>query len=108
MKKTIIIILCFLITANVFADTTLENIELARINSVLNSVYPLIDAAQKQSDLNTRVKFHYDWLRQDIEEIQAGIAQKINNAPFLIPRTIKPLKNSFLTQQNSRTDGVFE
>ena len=109
--KITIMILSFLIStltvANIFADTKAENTELARINSVLNAVYPLIDAAQQKANPNTRIKFHYEWLKQDIQKIQAGITQKINNAP-IEPREIAPLKGNFLTQQNNRKDGGFE
>ena len=79
---------------SVFASLSQENAELSRINSVLNSIYPLIDAAQKQALPSERVHFHYDWLRRDIQSIQAGIAQKIN-APAIAPRVVKPLVTTF-------------
>ena len=102
-KKILIMLFLFWgFSINVLADTSIENIELARINSVLDSVYPLINAAQQQAELNSRLKFHYDWLKKDFQEIQAGIAQKINNAS-IEPRPVKPLKNSFIEQQNSKT-----
>jgi len=102
MKKTAIILLS-IFAISCYASTQLENVELARINSVLSSIYPLIDAAQKQAKPNTRVMFHYDWLKHDIQQIQAGIAQKINDGQ-IEPRVIKPLKQSFISQQNSRGD----
>lgn len=87
MKKIItLIILTF--CASAFAS---ENLELARINSILNSVYPLIDKAQKESVTQQRVRFHYSWLRADIRKIQAAIAQKINYVP-LEPSIIMPPK----------------
>lgn len=88
MKKTITLIFTLTFCANALAN---ENLELARINSILNSVYPLIDKAQKESEPNTRVKFHYNWLRADIEKIQAAIARKINYVP-LEPSIVMPLK----------------
>ena len=79
------------------ANTQQENAELSRINSVLNSVYPLIDAAQKQANPHVRVQFHYDWLRQDIESIQSGIAKKINAAP-IVPRAVTPLNTQLVKE----------
>ncbi len=89
---------------NAFADPFQENIELAQISNVLNAVYPLIAEAEKEADPNARVKFHYDWLQQDIQGIQSGIAQKINAAK-IEPRVVKPLKSSFITQQNVNRGG---
>lgn len=98
MKKTKIItaIILLLFCATIFAS---ENTELARINSILNSVYPLIAKAQKEAEPNSRIKFHYNWLQADIQRIQAGIAQKINYLP-LEPSIIIPPKNSYITKEN--------
>ena len=88
---------CLVMTASLYATPKKENIELARINSVLNSVFPLIDQAQKEAVPNERVHFHYDWLKKDIHDIQAGIAQKINT-PDLTPQVITPLRVSLSNQ----------
>ncbi len=82
-----------------FAGVEQESIDLARISNILDAVYPLIDDAQTQAQKNTRVKFRYDWLREDIQSIQAGIAQKINSKE-IEPRVVKPLNIKYVDQQN--------
>lgn len=88
--------LCFVSIS--YADSDIENVDLARIYSVLNSLAPLINEAESQQDKNDRVLFRYDWLRSDIESIKQGINQKLK--PLSIqPRSIAPLKGDYLTQQ---------
>jgi RAQPRD family integrative conjugative element protein len=94
--KAITAIILLLFSTNILAN---ENTDLARINSILNSVYPLIAKAQKEAHPNSRIKFHYNWLRSDIAKIQAGIARKIHHLPQK-PAIIIPLKKSYLTAAN--------
>ena len=77
------------------ATTPQENAELARINQLLSALYPLITTAQLQASKPARQQFNYAALRRDIQRIQAGIAQAINQAP-LDPRPVPPLINDFL------------
>jgi RAQPRD family integrative conjugative element protein len=100
INTTILIIIVILVLAASFADSVQEKTDLARISNVLNAVYPLIDNAQKQAVPDTRVMFHYDWLREDIQAIQAGIAEKINMSK-VEPRIVVPLKTQYVEQQNS-------
>lgn len=86
--------------SSVFADSTQENITLSRISNILNAVYPLIDKAQKESDKNKRIKFQYTWLKKDIQKIQSGIAQKINEKD-IEPRVVAPLSTKYIEQQNT-------
>lgn len=95
MKKVLIVFILTSFLGTVFADTVDERVELARINSVLNAVYPLIDAAQKAAPTNARETFHYDWLRSDIQSIQAGIAERINKTP-IEPRVVTLLKTHYV------------
>lgn len=95
MRRLLLFILLSSLITAIFADVKTENVELVRINSVLNAVYPLIDAAQKATLKNQRLIFHYDWLRHDIQAIQLGIAQKINQAPIQ-PRVIEPLRTHYV------------
>lgn len=108
MKKKLTVVTVIFIAAltfqGAFATVSQENAELSRINSVLNSVYPLIYAAQKQAISSERTHFRYDWLRKDIQNIQAGIAQKIN-APAISPRVVKPLNTQF-TQLQQKGDSL--
>lgn len=103
MKRMFILIvipLALMTSASGFADATQENITLSRISNILNAVYPLIDKAQKESDKNTRIKFQYTWLKKDIQKIQSGIAQKINEKD-IEPRVVSPLSTKYIEQQNS-------
>ena len=79
-----------------YAGITQEKVDLARINSVLNAVYPLIDQAEAEATPTEKRQFHYDWLRSDVAAMQAGIAEKINS-PRITPRIVAPLKTSFVT-----------
>ncbi len=78
-----------------FANTASENAELSRIVHILDSLNPIINAAEIQADSTTRIKFRYDWLRKDLASIRAGLAQKIN-LPQIEPRVVKPLKGDFV------------
>lgn len=79
----------------VLADTASENTELSRIIPILDSLSPLIHAAETQADPQARVKFRYDWLRQDLAKIRSGLVQKIQLPP-IEPRTVEPLKGDFV------------
>ena len=94
------VFLVLLLPAIVNADVVKENATLARINSLLNAVYPLIQQAQKQAPQNTRVSFNYSALKGDVQAIQDGIAQKINASQF-VPQKVKPLQTQYLVKQSS-------
>lgn len=95
MKKILMSFIIVYMACPVLADVQTENEQLARINSVLNAVYPLIAAAKNAAPKGQRVNFHYAWLENDIESIQAGIAQKINQTDVM-PRTVAPLKTQYV------------
>lgn len=78
-----------------FASLAQENLELARINSVLNATYPMIQAAKSAAPKDSRVQFNFEKLTHDIQAIQAGIAQQINHV-VLTPRVVKPLQTDFI------------
>lgn len=104
MKKRIkaaFIIFLTMGTYAVHANRTDENMALARINSLLNAVYPLIDDAQKASNPNQRIVFRYDRLRSDIQAIQQGIAERINEKIYT-PQNVPPLQTEFQTDQTRR------
>ena len=82
-----------------YADTSLENADLALVVQQLQAVYPLIAEAQRQADSNARTQFHYDWLREDLNTVIAGINQKLQ--PLSVePRSIKPIKGDYLTTRS--------
>ncbi len=97
--KIIMSLTVILLSPYLLADNAQEALTLARINNILNAVYPLINQAKNEADPNTRIKFRYDWLQSDIQEIQAGIAQKIN-ATQIEPRVIPSLQVHYIEQQN--------
>lgn len=84
-----------LVAPSLAADTDLENAALARIIAVLNSLTPLINSAEEQQDKTTRVQFHYEILRNDIDKIKQGITQKLQPEP-IEPRTIDPIQGDYL------------
>lgn len=95
MRRFTLAIILIAFAYPLLADVQTENSQLARINSVLNAVFPLIDAAEKAAPKHRRITFHYEWLRKDVQSIQAGIAQQINQGP-LEPRVIQPLTTDYI------------
>lgn len=92
--KFVCCISALLFVSTSFASVEKENIELSRINSVLNSIYPIINAAKKQAVPDERVQFQYSWLKRDIQQIQQGIARKVNT-PSVTPRVVNKLNTQF-------------
>ncbi len=84
-----------------YADTELEHTALARVLNVLDSLTPLINEAESQQEQHARLQFHYDWLRDDINQIKQGIEQKLKT-PCIEPRIIKPLKGDYLELQSKK------
>ena len=50
---------------------------------------------------NQRIVFHYDWLRSDINHIQDGINEKLNQTN-LAPRVIPPIKGDYQNAPSMR------
>lgn len=97
-KKIIYITTLFLFfsASQCHADTEIENEDLVRITRVLNSLTPLINEAEQQSDPNSRVVFNYDALRSDINKIKQGIQQKWNPTLTLDPKIVKPVDGDYI------------
>jgi RAQPRD family integrative conjugative element protein len=76
------------------ADSDGERTALAVLIHELESLAPLIDEAAAQADPDTRIRFQYDWLRQDLAHIRTGIAEHINT-PRAEPRKVPPLKGDY-------------
>jgi len=77
-----------------FADTDGERTALARITHELDALAPLIREAESQANPNDRIRFRYDWLRQDLLRIRQGIQQHID-VPRAEPRTFPPLRGDY-------------
>ena len=76
------------------ADADGERAALARISHELEAIQPLITEAASQANPDARIRFQYDWLRQDLIKIQNGIQAHID-APRSEPRTFPPLRGDY-------------
>ena len=76
------------------ADAEGEREQLARVIHELQAVEPLLRAAQSQADPDARVRFRYDWLRQDLERVRLGVQDHIR-APRAEPRSFPPLRGDY-------------
>ena len=83
-----------------FANTEQMHTTLARINTLLSQINPLINLAERQEDPNERVKFQFEVLRKDIADVQSGIAQALNRVSIQ-PRTVAPLSGDYLPSYSS-------
>ena len=76
------------------ADADSEREALARITHELEAIQPVITEAESQANPNARVRFQYDWLRQDLDRIRLGIQAHID-APRSEPRSFPPLRGDY-------------
>ena len=76
------------------ADADGERAALARIDHELQAIEPLITAASSQASPDARIRFQYDWLRQDVDRIRRGIQAHID-APRAEPRSFPPLRGDY-------------
>ena len=76
------------------ADANGEQAALARIHHELQAIEPLITEAASQANPDARIRFQYDWLRQDFERIRQGIQAHID-APRSEPRSFPPLRGDY-------------
>ena len=76
------------------ADADGERAALAQITHELQAIEPLITEAASQSNPDARIRFQYDWLRQDLDRIRLGIQAHID-APRSEPRTFPPLRSDY-------------
>ena len=76
------------------ADAEGEREQLARVIHELQAIEPLLRAAESQANPDARVRFRYDWLRQDLQRVRSGIQEHIN-APRAEPRSFPPLRGDY-------------
>ena len=76
------------------ADADGEREVLARIAHEIETIQPLINQAESQANPDSRIRFKYDWLRQDLDRIQRGIQEHIDT-PRAEPRTFLPLRGDY-------------
>jgi RAQPRD family integrative conjugative element protein len=77
-----------------FADADAEREALARVVHELETLEPLIRTAESQANPDARVRFRYDWLRQDLARVRLGVREHID-APRAEPRTFPPLRGDY-------------
>ncbi len=77
-----------------FADADAERGALARVTHELEALEPLIRTAESQANPDARIRFRYDWLRQDLARMRLGIQEHID-APRAEPRTFPPLRGDY-------------
>lgn len=76
------------------ADADGERAMLARISHELVAIEPLIKKAHSQANPDARIKFNYEWLREDLNQIRLGIEAHVD-APRVTPRAFPPLRGDY-------------
>lgn len=76
------------------ADADAEREALARLVHELESLEPLISEASRAADADARIRFQYDWLRQDLATIRHGVEAHLE-APRAEPRPVPPLRGDY-------------
>lgn len=89
-----LLILGLSVTPAAFADADAEREALAKITHELNTLEPLINRAEANTDKDSRIRFRYDWLRQDLKQIRDGIESHIDS-PRAQPRAFPPLRGDY-------------
>ena len=103
IKKTVLLssfLTLLFVSSLSFAGTAQMHTTLTRINTILNQINPLINLAEQQQDPNTRVKFQFTTLREDVSHIQAGIAQALHRVSIQ-PRVVMLLTGDYLPVSES-------
>ncbi len=76
------------------ADAQGEREALAHVIHELQAIEPLLRAGQAQANPDARVRFRYDWLRQDLQRMRLGIQEHLD-APRAEPRQFPPLRGAY-------------
>ena len=88
------LIIGLVVTPAAFADADAEREALPKIIHELNALKPLIKRAEVNADQDSRIRFRYDWLRQDLKQIEDGIQSHIDS-PRAQPRSFPPLRGDY-------------
>ena len=81
-------------TVTLQADRDAERTTLLRIVAEIDRLETLIARAERESESYDRVRFRYDWLRRDLDEVKSGIEAFLSDAEFT-PRTFEPLQGEY-------------
>ena len=76
------------------ADADGEREALARLIHELETLEPLIGEAESQANPDARIRFRYEWLRQDLIRIRQGLQEYID-VPRSEPRAFPPLRGDY-------------
>ena len=76
------------------ADADCERAALARIIHEIQAIDPLITEASSQANPDARVRFQYEWLRQDLGRIRLELQEHVD-ASRSEPRTFPSLRGDF-------------
>ena len=76
------------------ADAEGEREALARVIHELQAIEPLLRVGEAQANPDARVRFRYDWLRQDLQRMRLGIQGHLD-APRAEPRRFPPLRGDY-------------
>ena len=88
------LIIGLVVTPAAFADADAEREALAKVIHELNALESLIKRAEANAEQDSRIRFRYDWLRQDLKQIKDGIQSHID-APRAQPRSFPPLRGDY-------------
>ena len=75
------LIIGLVVTPTAFADADAEREALAKVIHELNALDSLIKRAEANAEQDSRIRFRYDWLRQDLKQIKDGIQSHIDSPP---------------------------
>ena len=109
--KKILPLVLFFITGSSLASQEQERIYLVQLINQLDAMTPMVLAAAREQPKNLRVQFHYTaWrddkgqlhngLLEDINDIKAGIRQKLNDAT-IESRVINPVLGDYQDKNKS-------
>lgn len=94
LRPSIFLIIGLSVTPMAFADADAEREVLAKVIHELNALEPLIKRAEANAEQDSRIRFRYDWLRQDLKHIKYGIQSHIDS-PRAQPRSFPPLRGDY-------------
>lgn len=104
--KRLLCLTLMIVSLNSWANNPDLNETLVRIINQINAIMPLLDEAQTQLPINTRIQLqiegfedaqgqHHAGVREDLLNIRNGLIDYINQ-PIIAPRKIKPLEMDFV------------
>jgi RAQPRD family integrative conjugative element protein len=94
IRTFLVIGVSFIVLQSVLADANSERDALARLVHELESLEPLIVEASRAADPDARIRFQYDWLRDDLETVRRGIEAHLDAAAAK-PHSIEPLRGDY-------------